>query len=298
MENYCLMTDATAELTPALAQELDVEVIPMPVDLDGVPYQFASFDDKLSAKEFYDALRAGKNAHTSQINEASYLESFEKHLQAGEDILYLCFSSGLSNTYQTAARCTEKLQSKYPERQLVCINTLCASAGEGLLTFTAAQMRKAGKSLKEVAQWASDNRQAVCHVFKVDELEHLRRGGRISATSAFIGSALQIKPILVVNPEGKLENVAKARGRKRALEYLLNALEQNILDDEKSQTVFIGHGDTQEEAETLAEAVKARIPHIQRVIIVPIGPIIGTHVGPGMIDLIFYGKNRMCPVKG
>ncbi|ARP49918.1 MULTISPECIES: DegV family protein [Caproicibacterium] len=297
MKNYCLMTDATAELTPELAQELDVVVLPMPLDLDGKAYQFTSFDDKLSAHDFYDHLRAGKSAHTSQINEATYMEYFEKYLQQGIDILYLCFSSGLSNTYCAACRCAEELRRKYPERTLECVDTLCASAGEGLLVYTCANMRKSGTPLEEVKQWAYDHRDTVCQCFKVDELEHLRRGGRISTTTAVIGSALQIKPILVVNHEGKLEVVAKARGRKRARDYLLQIIEKHLLNTPENDTIFIGHGDTLEEAQSLAADIQKNLPQIKRTIIVPIGPIVGTHVGPGMMDLLFYGTDRMCRLR-
>ncbi|MCH3972438.1 MAG: DegV family protein [Oscillospiraceae bacterium] len=297
MENYCLLTDTTAELTPALAQELDVEVIPMPLVLDGVSYQFTTFDDKLSVSDFYNQLRAGKFAHTSQINETVYQEFFEKYLKKGIDVLYFCFSSGMSNTYHIACQCIEELRKKYPERRIECLDTLCASVGEGLLVFSAAKMRLAGSSLDEVLQWATDHRDSVCHSFKVDELEHLRRGGRISNTTAVIGSALQIKPILVVDHEGKLQVIAKVRGRKRARDYLMKIIERHLLHTKEAETVFIGHGDCQEEAESLAEDLKANLPSIKRIIIVPLGPIIGAHVGPGMIDLIFYGDDRMCSLK-
>ncbi|HCA71899.1 MAG TPA: DegV family protein [Ruminococcaceae bacterium] len=150
--------------------------------------------------------------------------------------------------------------------------------------------------MEELEKWALGRRQAVCHCFKVDELDHLRRGGRISATTAIVGSALQIKPILVVNPEGKLQPIAKVRGRRRAMEYLLNAVKKNLLDDEESETLFIGHGDDLGEAIALKKAVQAECPHVKKVFVVPLSPIIGTHVGPGMIDILFYGKDRMCKI--
>lgn len=296
MENYCLLTDATAELTPELAQELDVGVIPMPMDIDGVPYQFQFYNEKMTVSDFYNQLRAGKFAHTSQVNEAVYLEVFEQYLKDGKDIIYCCFSSGMSSTYNAACRCMEQLREKYPERRLVCIDSLCASAGLGLLVFSAAERKKAGMSMEELEKWVLEHRQCVCHCFKVDELEHLRRGGRISAATAIVGSALQIKPILVVDTEGKLQPIAKARGRKRALAYLLDAVKKNLLDNEDSQTLFIGHADSLAEANELKDAVYRECPHIKRIIIVPLGPIVGAHVGPGMIDILFYGKDRMCHI--
>ncbi len=295
-DGYCLLTDATAELSPELAQQLDVDVIPMPLDIDGVPYQFQFFNDNFSVSDFYGQLRAGKFSHTSQVNESVYQEYFEKYLKQGIDILYLCFSSGLSSTYHAACRCMEQLREKYPERRMTCIDSLCASAGLGLLTYTAVQKKRAGATMEELEKWALGRRQAVCHCFKVDELDHLRRGGRISTTTAIVGSALQIKPILVVNPEGKLQPIAKVRGRRRAMEYLLNAVKKNLLDDEESETLFIGHGDDLGEAIALKKAVQAECPHVKKVFVVPLSPIIGTHVGPGMIDILFYGKDRMCKI--
>lgn len=294
MENYCLLTDAPADLSLPLAQELGIELIPMPLDIDGKPYLFTCFDDSLRMKTFYDLLREGKFAHTSQINETIYMDRFKRHLENGEDILYLCFSSGLSNTYNAACLCVEQLSRQYPDRRIVCIDTLCASSGEGLLAYTAAKKKQAGASLEEVRQWVERMRDHVCHCFKVEDLDHLRRGGRISATTAVVGSALQIKPILVVDHAGKLQNVAKMRGRKRAQEYQLSALERNLLPGAENDTLTIGHGDCQEEAEAMRDAILARCPQIQHVIILPVGAIIGTHVGPGMLTVNFYGKDKMC----
>lgn len=293
MENYVLLTDATAELSRTLAQELDVAVIPMPLDIDGKPYDFAYFDDNFSVPFFYGALRAGKFARTSQINETVYFEYFEKYLQAGQDVLYLCFTSGLSGTYQVAQRCMEQLRQKYPDRRLVCVDTLCASVGQCLLVYTAAKRRLAGATMQELIDWTEANRQRVCHCFKVDDLDHLRRGGRISATSAALGSALQIKPILVVNYEGKLQTVAKCRGKKRAQEFLLTSMEKFAVPED-NETIVIGHGDVAEEAAELADQVRTRFPYVKQILTMPVGPIIGAHVGPGMLALIFYGTSKIC----
>lgn len=293
MENYALLTDATADLTRQLAQELDVEVIPMPLDIDGEPYDFSYFNDTFTVRFFYDALRAGKFAHTSQINEQTYFEYFEKHLRAGRDVLYLCFTSGLSGTIHVARRCMEQLRQKYPQRRMVCVDTLCASVGQCLLVHSAARRRLAGASMQELAGWAEQNKQRVCHCFKVDDLDHLRRGGRISATTAMVGSALQIKPILVVDDEGKLQTIAKCRGKKRAQEFQLSCMEKFAIPEDNA-TVVIGHGDTEPEAAELADRVRERFPYVKDVVTVPIGPIIGAHVGPGMLALIFYGASKTC----
>ena len=294
MENYCLLTDAPADLSLPLAQELGIEIIPMPLDIDGKPYLFTCFDETLRVSDFYNQLRDGKFAHTSQINETIYMDRFKKHLEQGEDILYLCFSSGLSSTYSAACLCVERLSAEYPQRRIVCIDTLCASSGEGLLAYTAAKKKQAGASLDDIKDWVLSMRDHVCHCFKVEDLDHLRRGGRISATTAVVGSALQIKPILVVDHDGKLQNIAKMRGRKRAMEFQLSALERNLLPGSENDTLTIGHGDCEEDAKVLAEVIKQRCPQIKNVIILPVGAIIGAHVGPGMITVNFYGKDKMC----
>lgn len=292
-KSYCLLTDATAELSLPLAQELDVQVVPMPLDLDGVPCDFAYFDDSFTVRGFYDALRAGKYAHTSQINEAVYEEAFTACLDKGMDVLYLCFTSGLSGTVQAAQRCMERLRGEYPQRKLLCIDTLCASVGQGLLVYTAARRRQQGASMQELAGWVEANKDKVCHCFKVDDLDHLRRGGRISAATAMVGAALQIKPILVVDDEGKLQTVAKARGAKRAQAFQLDAMEKHWAP-QVDATVFIGHGDCLQEAQALEQAVRARFPQVKEIVTLPVGPIIGAHVGPGMLALIFFGDSRLC----
>ena len=293
MENYVLFTDATAELGREMAEQLDVRVIPMPLDLDGSPYEFSYFDDRFSVSFFYNAMRAGKFAHTSQINEETYRAYLEAPLKEGKDVLYLCFTSGLSGTIQAAQRCVEALQRAYPERRIRCIDTLCASVGQLLLVYQAALRRQNGMDYEALAGWVEEHKQRVCHCFKVDDLDHLRRGGRISATTAVVGSALQIKPILVVDYEGKLQTIAKCRGKKRAQQFLLDSMAKFALPAE-NDTIVIGHGDTPAEAEELAQAVKQRFPYVQKILTVPIGPIIGAHVGPGMLALIFFGTSKVC----
>ena len=288
--NYQLLTDATADMCPEMLEGLaPVEVIPMEVSLDGVPRTFGPGGD-LTVEEFYAALREGKQCSTSQISLLTYMEAFERHLREGRDILYLCFTSGLSGTLQTALICMEELRERYPERTLRCVDTLCASVGEGFLVREAARKQTEGLPLEELAQWAEGCRLEVCHWFTVDTFEHLRRGGRVSAAAAAVGTALQIKPLLHVDEQGRLQVTDKPRGRRRAVQAQLAHMASGWTP-ERGRLVVIGHGDCPEDAAQLRNAVLERYPDAE-VHLAPIGPIIGAHTGPGMLALIFWGGER------
>ena len=288
--NYQLLTDATADMCPEMLEGLaPVEVIPMEVSLDGVPRTFGPGGD-LTVEEFYAALREGKQCSTSQISLLTYMEAFERHLREGRDILYLCFTSGLSGTLQTALICMEELRERYPERTLRCVDTLCASVGEGFLVREAARKQTEGLPLEELAQWAEGCRLEVCHWFTVDTFEHLRRGGRVSAAAAAVGTALQIKPLLHVDEQGRLQVTDKPRGRRRAVQAQLAHMASGWTP-ERGRLVVIGHGDCPEDAAQLRNAVLERYPDAE-VSLAPSGPIIGAHTGPGMLALIFWGGER------
>lgn len=261
----------------------------MEVSLDGVPRTFGPGGD-LTVEEFYAALREGKQCSTSQISLLTYMEAFERHLREGRDILYLCFTSGLSGTLQTALICMEELRERYPERTLRCVDTLCASVGEGFLVREAARKQTEGLPLEELAQWAEGCRLEVCHWFTVDTFEHLRRGGRVSAAAAAVGTALQIKPLLHVDEQGRLQVTDKPRGRRRAVQAQLAHMASGWTP-ERGRLVVIGHGDCPEDAAQLRNAVLERYPDAE-VYLAPIGPIIGAHTGPGMLALIFWGGER------
>ena len=225
-KTYQIITDATADLNAELMQESGLEMLPMDVEIEGKRYSYAPVGGDLGEAEFYRALQAGKRASTSQINPLVYESCFERFLKAGMDVLYVCFTSGLSGTIMAAQTCMEELRERYPERKLICVDSLCASAGEGRLARRAAKMQREGHSLEETAAWLEENRLHVCHWFTVDDLQHLRRGGRISAATAIVGTALQVKPILRVDETGHLENVDKVRGRRRALSALVERFDE------------------------------------------------------------------------
>lgn len=290
MVSYQIFTDATADFSPEMMAQLpSVEVIPMEVKIGGRVYQYGPHGD-ISVQEFYQLQKAGNFASTSQINPSTYFEAFEPCLRQGKDLLYLCFSSGMSGTFQSAQLCIEELREKYPARTILCIDTLCASLGEGFLVREAARKQAEGLSLLQLYDWVTEHRLQVCHWFTVDIFDHLRHGGRVSSAAAVVGTALQIKPLLHVDQAGKLAVVEKPRGRKRAICAQLARMEQGW-NPEISNLVAIGHGDCPDGAQQLKEAVLARFPNAE-VVIADIGPVIGAHTGPGMLAVIYWGNTR------
>ena len=288
--SYQIFTDVTADLCPEMLAGLPpVAFIPMEVTVGEEPCTYGP-GGELSVERFYAAQRSGLFATTSQINPAVYREAFEPCLERGEDVLYLCFSSGLSGTIQGAKLCMDELREAYPERKLLCVDTLCASVGEGLLVRDAARKQAEGLSLEELAAWAEESRLHVCHWFTVDEFDHLRHGGRVSGLAAAAGTLLQIKPLLRVDNEGKLEVMEKPRGRRRATESQLARVEKTRRA-ELGRTMVIGHGGCPEDGKLLEEAVKRRFPDAET-FVAEIGPIIGAHTGPGMLAVVYWGSER------
>lgn len=288
--SYQIYTDATADLCPSLLEGVaQVEIIPMEVTLGDEPCTYGPGGD-LTVERFYAGQRAGKFATTSQINPLVYKEAFEKGLRAGKDIVYLGFSSGLSGTVERARLCMRELAEQYPQRRLECIDTLCASAGEGLLVREALKKQAEGMEMDELVRWVKENRLRVCHWFTVDAFDHLRHGGRVSGAAAAIGTALQIKPLLHVDEEGKLKVMDKPRGRRRAIETQLSYMREGWTP-ERSVEVVIGHGDCPEDAELLRQAVVEAFAQA-KTFVAPIGPIIGAHTGPDMLAVVYWGNNR------
>ena len=287
---YQIFTDATADVSQEIMEGLPpVVYIPMEVELGGTPYTYGP-GGNLTVSQFYAAQRGGLFATPSQINPAAYRDAFEPCLREGRDILYLCFSSGLSGTIQNALLCIRELEEEYPDRTILLVDTLCASVGEGFLVREAASRQAQGMGLEELARWVEDHRLQVCHWFTVDTFDHLRHGGRVSAVAATAGTLLQIKPLLHVDVEGKLQVVEKPRGRRRATESQLARMEQGW-DRSMGNLVLVGHGDCPQECAQLQEEVERRFPGA-KTYPVDIGPIIGAHTGPGMLAIIFWGSAR------
>ena len=287
---YRLFSDVTADVSQELMAGMpQVELVPMQVELGGDNFTYGPGGD-LTVAHFYAQQRAGKFASTSQINPMVYRECFEKALKAGEDILYLCFSSGMSSTLQSANLCAQELREEYPERKLIVVDTLCASVGEAMLVREAARKQQEGLSIEELAAWVEENRLKICHWFTVDSFDHLKHGGRVSAAAAVVGTMLQIKPLLHVDEEGKLRVMEKPRGRKQAIRTQVAHMKEGWTP-EMSKLVVIGHGDCPEDCEQLRQSVLKEFPDAD-IRVADIGPVIGAHTGPGMLALIYWGTNR------
>lgn len=285
--DFQIITDSCCDFPTPMYGQLGLTFVPLTVEFRG-----NTFDDKNddTLKDMYQGLRAGEAAKTSAVNPSRWSQAMEKALAAGKDILVLAFSSGLSTTYQSAVIAAEELKDEYPDRKIQVIDTLCASMGEGLLVWYACKKRDEGLSLDEVAQWVLDNRLHLCHWFTVDDLMYLKRGGRISAATALVGTLLQIKPLLHVDDEGHLINMTKTRGRKAAIDAMVKKA-QELGAGYDNSTMFISHGDCLSDAEYLSRQLKEKCG-VKDVVISYVGAVIGSHSGPGTLALFFLGSHR------
>ena len=284
---YKILTDSACDLSRQFLADLDVQAIPLTLDLRGETSE-DSVDEGI--QEMYAALRAGAASSTSAINPDTWATKMRSILEDGHDLLVIAFSSGLSTTYQSAVIAANEVQEEYPQRKIRVVDGLSASRGQGLLVWYACKKRDEGLSLDELAAWVEDNRLHLCHWFTVDDLMFLKRGGRVSATTALVGTMLKIKPVLHVDNEGHLINVAKARGRKASIEMLVEKAVQ-LGEGYDNSTMFICHGDCLEDAEYLAQLAKEKCG-AKEVLIGYTGAVIGSHSGPGTLALFFMGKHR------
>ena len=285
--SYRIVTDSCCDFPQKMYDDLSLAVIGLSVNYKNAVH--TSYTESW-LKEMYDGFRSGESASTSAANPAEWASVIEPVLAAGEDALVLAFSSGLSTTYQSAVIAADELAEKYPDRKIRVVDTLGASLGQGLLVWYACQKKSDGMSMDEVADWCENHKQNICHWFTVDDLMYLKRGGRVSAATALVGTMLQIKPVLHDDSEGHLTNVAKARGRKAAIDTLAKKVAELALPGE-NDTMFISHGDCMEDAEYLAEILKTK-HGVKEVLISYVGAVIGSHAGPGTLALFFVGQHR------
>ncbi len=287
MATFQILTDSCCDFTEEMYQQLGLTALPLTVH-----FRDTVSDDKNddSLKTLYNALRQGEVAKTSALNPTRWAQAMEPVLEAGRDILVLAFSSGLSTTYQSAVIAATELCEKYPQRQIRVVDTLSASLGQGLLVYYTCQKRDAGLSLEETCRWVEENKLHLCHWFTVDDLMYLKRGGRISAATAIMGTMLNIKPVLHMDDAGHLVNVSKARGRKASIDALA-AKVKSLGEGYDNSVCFISHGDCREDAEYLAAKLKEAYG-VKEVYINYVGAVIGSHSGPGTLALFFLGKER------
>lgn len=289
MSAYKIMMDSSGDITEEILKQGRLGIIPMMFDLNGESHTHNAAE-QWDSREFYNKLREGGTGSTSQINPAVYTECFEQQLKEGRDVLYLSLSSGLTSTLQSAHLAASTLLEEYPERKIACVDSHAATGGLGLLTMLALRNQEKGMSLEENAAWLEENRNQICHWFTVDDLDFLKRGGRISPTIAWIGGKLKIKPVLRIDGDGKLEIMEKVRGAKAAMNCITGKFKNSVFHEEYPY-VFLCHGDAKEQAEKAKAEILAAQPGAQ-VILQPMSPIIGIHTGPGVQAVIYFGSNR------
>lgn len=290
MSNYVIVTDSCCDLSHSMAHEMGLGLIRLGVLVENKTYTNWLDWREIPAGDFYDLMRAEKSASTSAPSIGDFVHAFEPYLQAGKDVLYLGFSSALSSTVSTGMLAAGELAEQYPDRKILCVDTLCASLGQGLFVRLVWEKQQAGATLEEAFAFATDLVPNLCHWFTVNDLHALQRGGRVSKTTAVVGSMLQIKPILHVDDEGRLTKLGTARGRKASLAALKDHLKAVITHPEE-QTVYISHGDCEAEARQLADMIAAEVP-VKGFVFNHVGPVIGAHTGAGVIALFCVGAKR------
>ncbi len=288
MKNFIITTDINCDLPQEIYEKFDIRSMQLHYILEGIDY--AGNDERITPADFYEKMRSGSMPQTMQVNPAHAKEVFKSCIDNNCDILHIGFSSALSGSVGSAQLAAEELREDYPDTKIIVVDSLCASLGQGLLVYKAAQQKALGKSLEETATWTEENKLHVCHYFTVDDLNHLARGGRISKSAAMIGTMMKIKPVMHVDNEGRLIPLYKARGRKIALNDLVEEMKKHV-GSMKNDIVFISHGDCIEEAQYVADQIKAEFG-IEDFVINYVGPTIGAHSGPGTIALFFMGDAR------
>ena len=290
MREYVIMTDSCCDLTDHMAKELELTVVPLTVHIDGHDYPNLLDGSAISFEDFYGKIRGGVLATTSAANVGQFQEAMRPILAAGKDIVSINFSSALSTTYQSACIAAQDMKEEFPDANIYVVDSLSASLGQGLLLYLTVQKKREGLSAQELVQWVEDNKLHIDHWFTVDDLNFLKRGGRVSAATALVGTMLSIKPVMHTDNEGRLTMVGKARGRKASLKALLDAIERLAIEPEK-QTMFICHADCEEEAKQVAAEIQGRFGTTD-IRIHYIGPVIGSHTGPNTMGLFFVGTER------
>lgn len=290
MKDYILFTDSTTDLTNDFVLENQIEVLPLTFSLDGKDYKNYLDNRELSSKDFYDFMRDGKQPITAQLNSEEVINAFTPFLEKGQDILYVCFSSGLSGTFNSVRLAVEELNETFPNSTIKVIDSKMACMGEGLVVYYANKFKNEGLSLEDNFNKIEEFKKKVCAWFTVSDIETLRRGGRVSNVSAFVATALKIKPILHVDEFGKLAPKDKVRGRKKSLNVILEEFDKRIIVEE-NDIIMIAHADCLEDALYLKEEISNKYG-INNFLINSIGPVIGAHTGPDALTLFFIGKEK------
>ena len=284
-----IFTDITADI-PKNKKYEDFEILPFSLSVDDDHYD--NITTSISNKDFYNRMRKGAKASTSMINQVLLKDSIEEKLKAGYDVLYLCFSSALSGTYNVAMMVQRELKELYPNNKIAVVNSLNASIGEGLFVHYVVKKRDEGAEFNELVEYAEDIKNHVCSYFTVDDLKHLARMGRVSKTAAFVGELVQIKPVLYVNALGELVPITKVKSRKKSIKALADKMEEKMLDVKEQDLIYIGHGDCEDDAKFLANEIQSRFDNKLNIEIDYIGPVIGAHTNAGVVAVFFLGTDK------
>ena len=288
MREYIILTDSCCDFSADMVAELGVEILPLSFRIEGKDYFNYPDNRDMDPPVFYEKLRAGELGSTAAVSPGVFQETMGGLVEGGRDVLCISFSSALSATYQAACIAAEDVMAAHPGSKVLVVDSRSASLGQGLLVYLAARKKREGLDLEALRDYVEETRGHICHWFTVDDLNHLKRGGRVSAAAALLGTMLQMKPVLHVDDEGRLIPVSKVRGRKASLKALVDKMEELVVDP---SVVFISHGDCGDEARELGEAIQAKFP-VERLEINYVGPVIGNHSGPGTMALFFQGKHR------
>lgn len=286
--SYKIITDSTMDMPKKLAESMAVDTLPLLFSIEGVEYR-DNFGADMDPHLFYEKVRGGQMPSTTLINTDRFLTHFRSYLEHGIDIVYIAFSSALSGTCQCAMQAAEQLREEFPDRKIYVVDSLCASMGEGLLVWKAAKLHAEGMGAAELADWLEKNKRRVVHWFTVDDINHLRRGGRVTAAQALLGTLMKIKPVMHVDDEGRLIPMEKVMGRKKALQTIVDKLIERY--DGTVKAVFISHGDVIDEARAVEQMIKEKLPDVE-VHIHTVGPVVGAHSGPGTMAVFCFGGPR------
>ena len=284
-----IITDSACDLTRDYIKNNNIGLLSLILNLNGQAIK-DDLGETLSYKDFYNKMREGATPTTSQINAHEFEEEFIKYIKNGDSIIYISLSSSLSGTFNSANIAKNNLMDEYPNANIYLVDSLSVSVGQGLLVAKACEMRDSGIGAEEIVNWLEENKRKVIHSILIDDLNHLKRGGRISGATAAIGGLLNIKPTLFLDDEGKLIQGEKNKGKKKALRFLVNEVREKAVDTE-NEILYICHGDCLEEAETLRDMILEEVK-FKNVIINYVGNVVGAHAGPGVLAAVFLGSNR------
>lgn len=290
MRDYVIITDSGCDLPTTMVEDLGIKVVPMGLTIDGQTYRHFHDYRELSADKFYELIRSGKIGTTSCVSIGDVEAAMEESLQNGLDVLYLSFSSGMSGAYQASMAAAADMREKYPDANIVVVDTLCGCIGLGMITYMAVLKKREGWSLDQVAAYVESHKLNICHFFTVDDLQYIQKTGRISHLTAIVGGIIGVKPVFILDNDGRVCNDKKQRGRKAAIKYLADVTNKKIMDE---QFIFIVHADAEGDALALKDMLQKAHPQTE-IFVNQVGPILGNNTGPGALAVIFRGESRYC----